>query len=130
MGGGTIATTQVILEKHRRYGESYKPNDFFWGMGIECESYFEMSTRIPISAEFLQKNHKAERYSVDYYKSYKPEELEATFNKISEQTVPLLVNSHLLTNISLLYKYFVIDIKARNSNIAIIFSLKTLKKYN
>ena len=39
-------------------------------------------------------------------------------------------NSHLLTNISLLYKYFVIDIKARNSNIAIIFSLKTLKKYN
>jgi len=97
MGGGTIATTQVILEKHRRYGESYKPNDFFWGMGIECESYFEMSTRIPISAEFLLKNHKPERYSVDYYTSYKPAQLEATFNKISEQTVPLLLNSHLLT---------------------------------
>ena len=38
IGGNALVNT--VLEKHKRYGDVYVKNDFFWGIGIECESYF------------------------------------------------------------------------------------------
>ena len=66
MGGGRLDQVNTVLEKHKRYGDVYVKDDFFWGIGIECESYFEMSTPVEISGDFVIKNHRPERYSVNY----------------------------------------------------------------
>lgn len=90
-----------ILEKHKRYGASYVSNELFWGLGIERESYFEMSLPIQVPGSFLKTNHHPERYSVNYFTSYKNPLLEKTmhiFDKPSETIqLPLLLNSHTLT---------------------------------
>ena len=90
------------LEKHKRYGFFYKPNDLFWGLGIERESYLEFSDLLLISGEFIKENHRPERYSVDYYKSYKSEALKRTlsvFDDTDQIHLPLLINSHTLTKL-------------------------------
>jgi len=90
-----------VLEKHKRYGSLYKKNDLFWGLGIECESYFEMSNRVEVKKEFILNQHKSERYSVDYYSSYEPALFEAALKTLTAKTdgltLPLLLNSHVLT---------------------------------
>jgi hypothetical protein len=90
-----------ILEKHKRYGSLYKKNDLFWGLGIECESYFEMSKRITVTKEFILNKHKSERYSVDYYTSYEPSLFDAAMktltSKATNHSLPLLLNAHVLT---------------------------------
>ena len=60
-----------ILEKHKKYKDTYGSNEVFWGLGIELETYFQFEKPIHVAAPILRKCHKAERYSVDYYKSYK-----------------------------------------------------------
>lgn len=84
-----------ILDKHRNYLQFYKPNDTYWGIGIEHETYFEFSKLLEIDPKiFYIKNAKRERYSVDYYKSYKPEVYQNCINKLKlDNKVPLLLNS-------------------------------------
>ena len=61
-----------ILDKHRNYLQYYKPNDTYWGLGIEHETYLEFSKLLNVNPTiFYTENIKQERYSVDYYKSYK-----------------------------------------------------------
>ncbi len=57
------------LNKHKKYAPLYKPNDVYWGLGIECEAYIETDAET-VTGDFF-KNQKQERYSVDYFKSYK-----------------------------------------------------------
>lgn len=96
IGGNALVNT--VLEKHKRYGDVYVKNDFFWGIGIECESYFEMTKPISVTDTFIRENHRPERYSVDYYKSYKPALLHTTLELLTvknpKMTIPLLVNAH------------------------------------
>ena len=90
------------LEKHKRYGFFYKPNDLFWGLGIERESYLEFSDLLLIDGKFIKENHRPERYSVDYYKSYKSEPLKRTlsvFDDTDQIHLPVLINSHTLTKL-------------------------------
>jgi hypothetical protein len=90
------------LEKHKRYGFFYKPNDLFWGLGIERESYLEFSDLLLINGKFIKENHRPERYSVDYYKSYKSEPLKRTlsvFDDTDQIHLPVLINSHTLTKL-------------------------------
>jgi hypothetical protein len=90
-----------VLEKHKKYQNSYGRNELFWGLGIECESYLEMKKPVLVKAGFIINNHKRERYSVDYYTSYKEELCKCAFAKFTpvkeEIPLPLLVNSHALT---------------------------------
>jgi hypothetical protein len=91
---------QITLDKHKRYGSYYVPNELFWGLGIERESYIEMSIPIEVPGSFLKTNHKPERYSVNYFTSYKQPLLDKTieiFNKPDIIRLPLLLNSHTLT---------------------------------
>jgi hypothetical protein len=107
-----------ILDKHRNYLQYYKPNDIYWGLGIEHETYLEFSKLLNVNPNiFYTENIKSERYSVDYYKSYKPDVYQNNIklllkdnknNKISYldkdgitkykdrsfAVVPLLLNSH------------------------------------
>ena len=106
VGDGNNNTT--IDTKHEKYFQSYKPNDIFWGIGIENENYLELPTASAVSKDFLLNNHKSERYSVDYYKSY----FDGAFNKSIQRmpdplhkdggsgdtlVLPILINAHYLT---------------------------------
>jgi hypothetical protein len=90
----------VPWEKHERYKAPHKPNDLYWGIGLEEEFYLELEHPLRVSTEHILQNQKQERYSVDYRTSFKPEVLkEALFtflksNKSPLHKIPILVNSH------------------------------------
>jgi hypothetical protein len=99
-----------VLEKHKRYKKAYGKNELYWGLGIECESYFEMELPKQVTADFLATHHKRERYSVDYYTSYKEELLQTAFSTFLKKEdpirLPLLLNSHVFskTDVNLQHK--------------------------
>jgi hypothetical protein len=86
------------LEKHKKYREKYGANEIYWGLGIECESYIEMSKPVFVNTDFLYNQHKRERYSVDYFTSYKDEIFSSALQKLFPNGValPFLLNAHLL----------------------------------
>jgi len=89
---------QAPLEKHKKYLRSYKPNDFYWGVGIEEETYLEISGNFQVTGSFMIDNHREERYSVDYFKNYKPyyfkNLMKTKYNPFKTYPLPLLINSH------------------------------------
>ncbi len=88
-----------ILDKHRNYLRYYQANDIFWGIGIENETYLEMSKQLDIcDNSFYINNAKRERYSVNYYTSYKKNVYNDMLKKIELKTkIPILVNAHTFT---------------------------------
>ena len=85
------------LEKHYKYEKSYKTNDLYWGIGIENEFYLEFDDYITFEKSKFLKNHKRERYSVDYYTNYKSEYIDEIFSLVAKNydgKLPLLLNSH------------------------------------
>jgi hypothetical protein len=91
-----MQTKQEQLEKHKRYKSQYKPNDLYWGLGIERECYLEVEGD-PVTGQFFNNQHR-ERYSVDYFKSYKPKLFNEVLHKIIDQSgsynLPVLINAH------------------------------------
>ena len=90
------------LPKHERYGSSYKRFGWFWGLGVEHETYLITSQTRRV-ASFDAATMKPERYSVNYYKNYKEEPLrlalaEALAAAGGSMTVPVIMNCHSLTN--------------------------------
>jgi hypothetical protein len=86
------------LEKHQKYKMAYKPNDFFWGIGIEHETYIETSKLKQVTLKELKENRQPERYCVDYYSIYNhqllDQALDGLFNEDNKILIPILVNSH------------------------------------
>ena len=88
-------------EKHLKYQKKYKDsNELFWGIGIENEFYLEFDKKIEIKNDMFINNHKRERYSVDYFSSYKKEEIDKAFQFFdnSNKQLPLLLNCRSLTH--------------------------------
>jgi hypothetical protein len=92
--------------KHAKYMNVCIPGEEYWGIGIENETYIELEGGIEVSAEFLRKNQKRERYSVNYWTQYKPGAVNAVLDAWiaglpqKEQTsirLPLLLNGHSFT---------------------------------
>ena len=86
------------LEKHKKYKSKYGENELFWGVGIEEETYFQFTKPIQVAAPLIRSNHKAERYSVDYYQSLKPIHTEAFKQLFPDASacvpLPYFFNSH------------------------------------
>jgi hypothetical protein len=86
------------LEKHQKYKTAYRPNDFYWGLGVEHETYIESSKLKQISLKELKENRGAERYSVSYYSIYNIEALNTALDGLFEADqkilLPILINSH------------------------------------
>lgn len=40
-------------DKHYHYIDKYIPNDLYWGIGIENETYFQFDNNIIVSNEFI-----------------------------------------------------------------------------
>lgn len=94
----------MSLPKHERYFSQYKPHDFYWGLGIENETYIEMGKSTTL-APFVVNKQKRERYSVDYWTLYKPnvtkEVCAAWLQSLPEKEntvlkIPVLANGHTL----------------------------------
>jgi len=94
-------------EKHRKYQMFYKPNIVYWGLGIENELYLEFDQKIKIPMSFFEKNHRRERYSIDYFANYKSSVLARAFDEfnkfvpavgIGDLELPILINSHSFTH--------------------------------
>lgn len=90
------------LEKHQKYKSAYKPNDLYWGIGIEHETYIETSKLKQVSAKDIKENRKPERYCVNYYSIYNSQELEKAIDSYFENKekilLPILLNSHTFQN--------------------------------
>jgi len=86
--------------KHTRYADSYKPNDIYWGLGIECEGYIEANRSAwpTFAGSAFTTNQAPERYSVRYYDSYKPtvynDAIKGLIDPSGSYTLPLLLNAH------------------------------------
>jgi hypothetical protein len=86
------------LEKHKMYEEQYQKNTLYWGLGIENEIYLEFDKKKRFTKEEFVKNHKSERYSVDYFSNYKKEYLAQVLNIVSKDVesidLPILLKAH------------------------------------
>ena len=89
----------MVLDKHNKYSKMYHNNTLYWGLGIENELYLEFEKPIIFSREKFINNHKRERYSVDYYSTYKSDSLIKMFNMytMDDYSLPVLLNSHSFT---------------------------------
>lgn len=89
-----------ILEKHKKYQDKYGENELFWGLGIEEETYLQFDKPIYVAAPIIRTAHAPERYSVNYYKIYRPC-ISATFDSTFPDAsacipLPFLINAHAL----------------------------------
>jgi hypothetical protein len=92
---------QRDLPKHLKYRTSYRSFDYYWGLGIEHETYLKTSQTKEIGT--FEGCMKPERYSVNYMTIYEPSKLSQTlkdilFVKGGKLQVPILVNSHSFTH--------------------------------
>jgi len=92
------------LPKHERYRSAYKRCGFYWGLGIEHETYLISAEKRTIKTFVGAMRH--ERYCVSYYDVYKPEILKKALADIIAKaggslTVPILMNCHSLTKCDL-----------------------------
>jgi len=94
------------LPKHEKYEKYYKANEIYWGLGIENETYIEFAATVKTRAEFIKINQNRERYSVDYWKLYKPGIVQKIIDTwiaglpLKEQapiSLPLLANAHTIS---------------------------------
>jgi hypothetical protein len=93
---------QSPIPKHARYATAYQRFGFFWGLGIEHETYIATSQTRRVT-EFSAVTMKPERYSVSYYKNYQPEPLKTALRALLDAsggtiTVPILMNCHSFTD--------------------------------
>ena len=123
------------IEKHKKYKSQYGKGELYWGFGIENETYLEYSNPITVSKDFFLKNHKSERYSVSYYKSYKKDILSSVFERYYEKeykkdqfcTVPLLINAYSFVHTDLLCEHATLYLKNPKPNPK--FSGQTIDEY-
>jgi hypothetical protein len=100
-----IKMSRADLEKHCKYKSHYGQNEVYWGLGIEEESYLQFSKLINVAAPIVRSAHKPERYSVNYFSSYKPDtvkNLDQMFTDISGfYPLPFLFNAHSFTRMDI-----------------------------
>lgn len=86
----------ILDEKHQKYMHHFSSSELFWGIGIENETYLMQTVMKDIKA-FRNLKQKRERYSVDYYKSFTSDALQAILQKMvtfEKLMYPVYINSH------------------------------------
>ena len=87
-------------EKHQKY---------YWGIGIENETYMQFEDGIQVSGEFIHEKIGCERYSIDYRKCYKAgilaQIIQAGFEPNQTFHVSRMINSHSLEKVDVNYQH-------------------------
>jgi hypothetical protein len=84
------------LPKHVKYKDIYRPLDYFWGLGVEHETYLQSSAN-NIYNSFAGRM-KPERYSVSYYKAYKHGSLYDALKEVCPIQAPVLLNAYAMAH--------------------------------
>ena len=84
------------LPKHVKYKDTYRPYGYFWGLGVEHETYMQSAKTREVRS--FDGAMAPERYSVSYYKAYKPDILTAALKTVTPLTAPILLNAYAMTN--------------------------------
>jgi len=92
------------LVKHKKYKTMYGENEIFWGLGIEEETYLQFNKLIFVATPVIRSCHTEERYSVNYYATFKPG-YKQYFEKVFPDAsgcipMPVFVNSHSLSKLN------------------------------
>jgi hypothetical protein len=94
-----------VLEKHKKYKEKYGSDEVYWGLGVEEETYLQFTKPIYVAAPILRLAHKPERYSLDYYKIYKPGHIKAFEILFPDSSgcfpLPFFLNAHCFQKLDL-----------------------------
>lgn len=84
-------------------------NKYYWGIGLENETYMQFEESLIVSGAFIQEKIGCERYSIDYRKCYKSgslaDVLETAFDKNKKYKVSRMINSHSLDKLDLNYQH-------------------------
>ena len=82
---------------------------YYWGIGLENETYMQFEESLIVSGEFIQEKIGFEKYSIDYRKCYKPESLapvlKKAFNSKESYKVSRMMNSHSLEKLDINYQH-------------------------
>ena len=82
---------------------------YYWGIGLENETYMQFEEPLIVSGEFIQEKIGFEKYSIDYRKCYKPESLapmlKKAFNLTENYKVSRMMNSHSLEKLDINYQH-------------------------
>ncbi|HKX87147.1 MAG TPA: hypothetical protein VJL37_10770 [Flavobacterium sp.] len=82
---------------------------YYWGIGLENETYMQFEESLIVSGEFIQKKIGFERYSIDYRKCYKPDSLAPLLKKAfalnKNYKVSRMINSHSLEKLDVNYQH-------------------------
>lgn len=82
---------------------------YYWGIGLENETYMQFDESLVVSGEFIQEKIGFERYSIDYRKCYKPESLTpvlgSAFSCNKKYKVSRMINSHSLEKLDINYQH-------------------------
>ncbi|OOV28850.1 hypothetical protein BXU11_02600 [Flavobacterium sp. LM5] len=82
---------------------------FYWGIGLENETYLQFEESLIVSGAFIQEKIGFEKYSIDYRKCYKPESLapilKKAFGSNKNYVVSRMINSHSLEKLDVNYQH-------------------------
>ena len=82
---------------------------YYWGIGLENETYMQFEESLIVSGEFIQEKIGFEKYSIDYRKCYKPESLapilKKAFDLNENYKVSRMMNSHSLEKLDINYQH-------------------------
>ena len=82
---------------------------YYWGIGLENETYLQFQEPQIVSGDFIHNNVGRERYSLDYTTYYKPGSLslalETAFEKDKNYFISRMINSHSLEKLDLNFNH-------------------------
>ena len=82
---------------------------YYWGIGLENETYMQFEESLIVSGEFIQEKIGFEKYSIDYRKCYKPESLspvlKKAFSSSENYKVSRMMNSHSLEKLDINFQH-------------------------
>lgn len=89
--------------------KEYKSTKYYWGIGLENETYMQFEKSLIVSGDFIQEKIGRERYSLDYTTYYKPGSLDfvlkTAFDKNKNYFVSRMMNSHSLEKLDTLFNH-------------------------
>ncbi len=87
---------------------------YYWGIGLENETYLQFEESLIVSGAFIQEKIGREKYSIDYTKNYKEESLapllEKAFITDENYAVSRMMNSHSLEKLDVNFQHKTISL--------------------
>ncbi len=88
--------------------EINQKNNYYWGIGLENETYMQFEESLLVSGAFIQEKIGCERYSIDYRKCYKSGNLALVLESLDKDKnfkISRMINSHSLDKLDINYQH-------------------------